>query len=72
MTPESRRARAYAAQALMKDETLQAGWSEIENDLRAQWEACWLPRKRDRIWSELRHLKALRQKLASFAGHARD
>lgn len=72
MTPESRRARAYAAQALMKDETLQAGWAEIENDLRAQWEACWLPRKRDRIWSELRHLKALRQKLASFAGQARD
>ena len=72
MTPEQRRARAYAAQALMSDETLQAGWTELENDLRAQWEACWLPRKRDRIWTQIRHLKALRQKLASFAGMARD
>lgn len=72
MKPEERRARAYAARALMDDPTLQQGWAEIENELRAQWEACWLPRKRDRLWNELRHLKGLRQKLASFAGHARD
>lgn len=72
MTPEARRARAYAAKALMEDQVLQEGWREIENDIRAQWEACWLPRKRDRLWNELRHLKALRGKLASFAGHARD
>lgn len=72
MTPEARRARAYAAQALIRDETIQAAWTEIENDLRAQWEACWLPRKRDRIWNELKHVRALRGKLASFAGQARD
>jgi hypothetical protein len=70
VTPEQRRARAYAAQALLDDLTLKAAWIEIENDIRAQWEACWLPRKRDRLWSELKHLKALRQKLATFAGHA--
>lgn len=72
MTPEQRRARAYAARVLIEDETIQLGWAELENDIRAQWEACWLPRKRDRLWTELRHLKALRSKLASFAGHARD
>lgn len=72
MTPAERRSRAYAAQALMADPTLQQGWEELENDLRAEWEACWLPRKRDRIWTQLRHLRQLRQKLASFAGQARD
>lgn len=72
MTPETRRARAYAAKALMDDQTLQDGWADIENEIRAQWEGCIFPRKRDRLWTELRHLKALRQKLASFAGHARD
>lgn len=72
MRPEERRARAYAAHALMNDPTLQGGWDELENDLRAQWEASWWPAKRNRIWSQLRHLKLLRQKLASFAGQARD
>ena len=70
MSPEARRMRGVAAESLLKDETLQQGWAEIEADLRAQWEACWLPRKRDRIWNELRHLKALRKRLATYAGHA--
>ena len=72
MRPEERRARAYAAQALMNDPTLQQGWEELENELRAEWEATLLPRKRDRIWTQLRHLKGLRRKLASFAGQHRD
>ena len=72
MTPEQRRARGYAAKALMTDDTVNQAWDEIENELRAQWEAAWLPRKRDRIWTELRHIKALRQRLASFAGAVRD
>lgn len=72
MTPEQRSARAYAARALMEDPALQSGWGEIEAELRGQWEACWLPRKRDRIWNQLKHLSALRQKLASFAGQVRD
>ena len=70
MTPEARRARGIAADALLRDETIQEAWAELENELRAQWEACWLPRKRDRLWSELRHVRALRKKLASYAGHA--
>ena len=72
MTPEQRRARAYAAKALMDDPTLQDGWALIEKDMRDQWESSWLPRKRDRIWTQLRHLKALRQMLASFAGQVRE
>jgi hypothetical protein len=72
VTPETRRARAYAARAMLDDPILSEGWAELENELRAQWEACWLPRKRDRLWNELRHLKALRHKLATYAGHARD
>lgn len=72
MTPEELRARAYAAQAMLDDPTLQQGWQQIEDELRSQWEACWLPRKRDRIWSQLRHLKALKTRLASFAAEARD
>lgn len=67
MTPELRRARAYAAKAMLDDATLKQGWEQLEAELREQWEASWLPRKRDRIWNELRHLKALRQKLASYA-----
>ena len=72
MRPEERRARAYAAHALMNDPTLHGGWDELANALRAQWEASWWPAKRNRIWSQLRHLKLLRQKLASFAGQSRD
>lgn len=72
MSPERRRARGYAAKALIEDATLQEAWAELENDLRAQWEACWLPRKRDRIWTELRHVKALRTKLAGYAAQVRD
>lgn len=78
MTPAERRARGYAAKALMDDPTLKAAFDEIENDLRSQWEntgawgAWFSARKRERLWIELRTVKALRQKLASFAGHARD
>lgn len=72
MTPEQRRARAYAARAMMEDPVLSQGWEILENEMREEWERCLLPRKRDRIWSQLRHIKALRQKLASFAGQARD
>ena len=70
MTPEARRMRGVAAQALINDETIQNGWADIENELRAQWEACIWPRKRDRLWAELKTLKALRSKLASYASHA--
>lgn len=56
----------------MDDVTLQDGWKQIEDDLRSQWERCILPRKRDRIWTELKHLRALRGKLASFAGQSRE
>lgn len=72
MTPEQRKARAYAAKALLDDPTLTQAWTQLENDLRAQWEAAWLPRKRDRIWTELRHIRGLRQKLTAYAAHARD
>ena len=72
MRPEERRARAYAAQALIEDPTLQQGWKQLEDELRDQWERCIMPRKRDRIWAELRHVRGLRQKLASFAATARD
>lgn len=70
MTPEQRKQRGIAAHALLNDATIQAAWAELENELREQWETSWLPRKRDRIWNELKHLKALRSKLASYAGHA--
>lgn len=70
MSPEQRRARAYAARAMLEDQTLMSGWAELEDELRAQWEACRFPRKRDRIWTELKQLKALKQKLAVFAGDA--
>lgn len=72
MTPEDVRARAYAAKALLDDATIKQGWDALEADLRAEWERCWLPRKRDRIWTELRVLKGLRAKLTHFAGLARD
>lgn len=71
MTPEERRARAYAAQALRKDETLNAAWVAIENDLRTQWERAMLKRTRERIWHELKAVKSLRQKLSSFAAQDR-
>lgn len=72
MTPEQRRARAYLAQSLMRDEAMKDAWDELENELREQWENCLLPRKRDRIWTELRHVRAMRRKLASFANAAKE
>lgn len=78
MTPEARRARAYAAQALMRDETVTAAFDEIEADIRNTWESAgsrWgslFSRRRERLWIELRAVKVLRQKLASFAGQIRD
>jgi hypothetical protein len=57
---------------MIEDETLQAGWAEIENELREKWERCPFPRIRDRYYHELKHVRALRGKLASFAGQARD
>jgi hypothetical protein len=72
MTPEARRARSYAAKAMIEDATLQDGWQQIETEMREQWEACLWPRKRDRIWAELKHVRALRGKLASFAAQTRD
>lgn len=62
----------------MEDPTLQSGWEELEAELRAAWEnsgPSWFPacrRKREGLWLELRQMKALRQKLASFAGQVRD
>jgi hypothetical protein len=70
LTSEQRRARGIAAQAILNDDTIQGAWAELEADLRDQWEACWLPRKRDRIWNELKHLKGLRAKLAQYSSHA--
>lgn len=77
MTPEDRRARAYAAKALIDDQTIQEGWTEIENDIRAVWERTtgrtpWATRKREALHTELQLLRRLRGKLASFAGQARD
>jgi hypothetical protein len=72
VTAAERRARAYAAQALLNDPTHQAAWDEIERELREEWESSLWSRKRDRIWAELRTVRKLRQKLASFAGQSRD
>lgn len=72
MTPAEIRIRAYAAKALLDDATIADGWKALEDDLRSEWERCWLPRKRNRIWTELKHLRALRSKLATFAGQARE
>ena len=72
MTPGDRRLRGYAAKVLVEDETLKAAWDDLENDIRAQWEACWLPRKRDRLWTELRTIRALRSRLAGYARWAKD
>lgn len=72
MTPEQRRARAYAAQAIIREPIYAEAWDLIEQEMREEWERCILPRKRDRIWTELRHVRRLRQKLAGFAGQARE
>ena len=72
MTPEQRRARAYAAQAIVNEPVYKEAWDLIEQEMREEWERCILPRKRDRIWTELRHVRRLRQKLAGFAGQARE
>jgi hypothetical protein len=70
VTPEARRARGIAAKAMIEDETLQAGWAELENELREKLERSPFPRIRDRYWAQLKHVRALRGKLASYAGQA--
>lgn len=78
MTPEERRARGYAAQALLDDPTLKAGWEAIEADLIAEMlkPAPWNDERaklvRERAWVEIQMLRNLRQRLASFAGMARE
>lgn len=78
MRPEERKARAYAAQALLNDETLQQGWNEIEADLIAEWAkpAGYGDERakaaREAIWIELQVLRKLRQRLASFSALGRD
>lgn len=78
MTPEQRRARAYAAKALIDDPTLQEGWGLIEADIIEEWSKPqpWgderAKARREAIYIELQVLRRLRQRLASFAGQARD
>lgn len=78
MRPEERKARAYAAQALLNDETLQQGWNEIEADLIAEWAKPTAyhderaKAAREAIWIELQVLRKLRQRLASFSAQGRD
>jgi hypothetical protein len=78
VTPEQRRARAYAAQALMQDPTLIAGWEIIESEIVEDWAKPQPhddPRavsRREALYRELQLLRRLRQKLAGFAGQARE
>lgn len=78
MTPEQRRARGYAAKALMDDPTLQEGWALIEAELTAELlkPAPWSDERakavREALWIEIQLLRRLRSKLANFAGQARD
>lgn len=78
MTPEQRRARSYAAKAMIDDETLQDGWRLIENELIEEWSK---PQpwgdtqaitKREGLYVELQMLRRLRQKLANFAAQTRE
>lgn len=79
MTPEQRRARAYAAKALIDDPTIKEGLDAIEQDIidawissGSGWGAWFSTRKRERLWIELRTVRALRQKLAGFASQGRE
>lgn len=78
MRQEERKARAYAAKALMDDPTLNEAWKHIEDELIAEWAkpAPWeddrAKAKRDRIWIELQTLRSFRQRLATFAAQGRD
>lgn len=56
----------------MDDDTIKAAWEQIENDLVREWEGTgrFAHKERERLWVELRTIKALRKNLASFAGHA--
>jgi hypothetical protein len=79
MTPEQRRARAYAAKALLDDETIKEGWALIEKDILdawinsgGGWGKWFAQRRRERLWIELRAVKQLRQYLANFAAQGRE
>lgn len=78
MTPEQRRARGYAARALIEDPTLQAGWDILETEIIEDWakpQSHDDPRavaRREGLYKELQLLRRLRQKLAGFAGAARE
>lgn len=78
VTAEQRRARGYAAKALIDDPTLQEGWRLIEAELIEEWAkpASWSDERakavREGLYVELQMLRKLRQRLASFAGQARE
>ena len=72
VTPEQRRARSYAAQALINDPTLQNAWDDLEAEYAEEWGNCLFFWRRERIWIELQTVRKLRRKLASFAGQSRE
>jgi hypothetical protein len=78
MSREQRQARAYAAKALLDDQTLQDGWAAIEADLIAELlkpaSASDERAKaaRETLWVEIQLLRNLRRKLANFAGLSRE
>lgn len=74
MNSDQRAARGIAAKTLLNDQTLQDGWADIEADLMREWENSlpWQKRKRELIHGQIKTMKKLRAKLASYAGNIRD
>jgi len=70
VTPEQRRARGFRARAALEDGALKEAFEETEREIHEQWSAAWWPRKRERLWHELKALERLRGKLANMAGQA--
>lgn len=70
MTPGERAARGIRARLLTDNDEVKQAFVDIENDIIAEWQKAWLPRTREAKWNELKGLKRLRSRLASYANAA--
>jgi hypothetical protein len=64
---------AQAAKGLLDSEATKEAFTQIEQDLFAQWKACsaLAHKKREKLWFELKAIESLKSKLQTFVDHGR-
>jgi hypothetical protein len=64
MTAEQDEIRGRAAERLLNDPLMIEAFESIERSIMEEWKACRWPRRRDRLWTELKLLSRVKGHLA--------